>query len=294
MITNLDIALNNYYLFCRDRNHHGGSIVIYIRSHVIALVIPLPSVIELLLLSVKFKHCLLTASTYYRPPSSPHDLDNLLDVLSSFNPSIFLNFILLGDFNVNYYCTSPLKLKKDAISNSFNLQQIVNDPTHFSYSSIPSTIDLVIILSTIEISSCVLPPVSFSDHNSILFAIPLKSHITTTPTTPHKVWLYNQADFVRANSLLCSIDWLQVLPSSDPNASWIIFKELFLLITNCTIPSKLTFQSNKSSLPWINHSYLKRVKTRNSLFMSAKNVAPQGCGRNINPIAMKPLLILGS
>ena len=39
---------------------------------------------------------------------------------------------------------------------------------------------------------------------------------------------------------------------------------------NCTIPSKLTFLSNKSSIPWINHSYLKRVKTRNSLFISAK------------------------
>ena len=90
--------------------------------------------------------------------------------------------------------------------------------------------------------------------------------------TPHKVWLYNQADFVRANSLLFSIDWLQVLPSSDPNASWIIFKELFLRIMDCTIPSKLTFPSNKSSLPWINHSYLKRVKIRNSLFIFAKKV----------------------
>ena len=39
---------------------------------------------------------------------------------------------------------------------------------------------------------------------------------------------------------------------------------------NCTIPSKLTFPSNISSLPWINHSYLKCVKTRNSLFISAK------------------------
>ena len=167
-----------------------------------------------------------------------------------------------------------MKLKIDAISNSFNLRQIVNDPTHFSYSGIPSTIDLVFIPSTIEISSYeVLPPVSYSDHNSILFAIPLNSHITTTPTTPHKVWSYNQADFVRATSLLCSIDWLQVLPSSDPNTSWIIFKELFLLIMNCTIPSKLTFPSNKSSLPWINHSYLKCVKTRNSLIISAK----KGC-----------------
>ena len=171
VITNLDIALNNYYLFRRDRNCHGGGIVIYIRSHLIASEIPLPSEIELLLLSVKFKHCSLTVGTYYRPPSSPHDLNNLLDVLSSFNPSIFLNFILFGDFNVNYNCTSPLKLIIDAISSSFNLQQIVNDPTHFSYSGIPSTIDLVFIPSTIEISSCeVLPPVSNSDHNSILVA----------------------------------------------------------------------------------------------------------------------------
>ena len=95
-ITNLDTALNNYYLFCRDRNRHGGSIVIYIRSHLIASEIPLPSEIELLLLSVKFKLCSLTVlvGTFYQPPSSPHDLDNLLDVLSSFNPSIFLNFII--------------------------------------------------------------------------------------------------------------------------------------------------------------------------------------------------------
>ena len=63
VITNLDIALNNYYLFHRDRNRHGRGIVIYIRSHLIVLEIPLPSAIELL--SVKCKHCSLTVGTYY-------------------------------------------------------------------------------------------------------------------------------------------------------------------------------------------------------------------------------------
>ena len=40
---------------------------------------------------------------FYRPPSSPPAVfDNLCDVLLSVEQSYFSNFVLLGDFNVNF------------------------------------------------------------------------------------------------------------------------------------------------------------------------------------------------
>ena len=77
-------------------------------------------------------------------------------------------------------------------------------------------------------------------------------------------------DFEHANALLCSIDWKELLPLSDPNASWTIFKELFLRIMMITIPRKVMYPPTNSSLPWINCSFLNHIKIRNSIFSSAK------------------------
>ena len=86
----------------------------------------------------------------YRPQSSSDDLDLLFDDLTSLNPTFLSNLILLGDFNINFYSTSSSKTKLDAVSDTFDLKQINNAPTHFSHTDTPSTIDLVFLPSNID------------------------------------------------------------------------------------------------------------------------------------------------
>ena len=72
---------------------------------------------------------------FYRPPSSNtcvldklfSTLCNLLDV------SVFSNFYLIGDFNINFVCeTSPFHSNLLSIVSSFDLIQVVTEPTRIS------------------------------------------------------------------------------------------------------------------------------------------------------------------
>ena len=94
---------------------------------------------------------------------NPHLMTSIF-YLTSLHPSIpstLSDLILLGDFNIYFYSTSFCKTKLNAISDTFDLKQIVNAPTHFSHTNTPSTIDLVFLPSNIDTPSCsILPPVS--------------------------------------------------------------------------------------------------------------------------------------
>ena len=66
-------------------------------------------------------------------PSSPSPvLDDLLTVLySHVNISLFSNFILLGDFNVNFLDPQhPLFRKLQLLASSLCLSQVVTEPTY--------------------------------------------------------------------------------------------------------------------------------------------------------------------
>ena len=86
---------------------------------------------------------------------------------------------------------------------------------------------------------------------------------------PRHVWLYNQADFDRANSILSSIPWSEILPPC-PDTSWTIFKELFLRTMHICIPSKISYPSSLPPHPWLNNKALSLIKRRNSIFRAAK------------------------
>ena len=65
-----EIALINYQLFRKDRNRHGGGVLLYIHSNIFAVPLKLYCDLELLLVSVKVFNQTFTLGSYYRPPSS--------------------------------------------------------------------------------------------------------------------------------------------------------------------------------------------------------------------------------
>ena len=173
-------------------------------------------------------------------------------------------------FNINYVNPSPSCNKIDIISNLYSLKQIVSHPTHFSHSGVPSTIDLAFIPSSVHLNFCnILPPVSNSDHYSILFSIRVDSCSSPNFTSPHLVWLYDHADFSLANQLLDSIPWSSILLPTDTETSWLIFRELFEKIIQKTIPSEMVYSSSNSKSPWINQTILSTIKRRNMAFLTA-------------------------
>ena len=92
----------------------------------------------------------LNIGLWYRPPANSSALDILYSTLESLDVSFLSSFVLLGDFNIDFYNTGhPLFSKLDNMSNDFLLSQVVEQPTrtnpHSNYSSL---IDLVLLSTT--------------------------------------------------------------------------------------------------------------------------------------------------
>ena len=129
---------------------------------------------ELLVVSVSTSNslCKFCISLFYRPPSCVDAIDTLCMTLFGLDPSVFDSFILLGDFNVDYFCitTSLYKRLAECLS-PFALRQVVQSATHSPIGT-PSLIDLVFISNVSQLGSCsVMPPLATSDHNGIHLVI---------------------------------------------------------------------------------------------------------------------------
>ena len=102
----------------------------------------------------------------YRPPGVTDIIfDDLFSVLCNHvNASLFNNFVLIGDFNVDFLAPcNPLFHKLLSVTNSFLLSQVVNEPTHISNSS--TLIDLIFLSSPSQLSSCsTISPLANSVH----------------------------------------------------------------------------------------------------------------------------------
>ena len=75
-------------------------------------------------------------------------LDNVYSVLESLDVSHFANFVLVGDFNVDFYNSChPSHSRLDAIISSFSFVQVVTDPTHTDANGRSSLIGLILLSS---------------------------------------------------------------------------------------------------------------------------------------------------
>ena len=232
-IPNSELFFPNYSAFRCDRNRHGGGILIYTKCCVTE--IQLNTNLEFIL-SIKLELTTYNLGTFYRPPSLSVNIV-CIDLFFSSKFSTLSNLILLGDFNVDYAMNSPLRSKIITLSECLSLIQIVKEAARFSHSGNSSIIDLVFLSSSIKpVSYNILPPpISSSDHNTILFSISSENH---SQPTRHSVWLYNDEDFNHINFLLDSIAWKDILPSNDANTSWLIFKYICLTIVCFHVPQK--------------------------------------------------------
>ena len=88
---------------------------------------------------------------FYRTPSSIFFLllDTLFSTFCTFNPSVFTNFCIIGDFNVNFLLpTTPSYIILTNITSSFSLSQVVTEPTRIA--STTSTLTDLAFISTKE------------------------------------------------------------------------------------------------------------------------------------------------
>ena len=159
-----EVFIPNYSVVRLDRNRHGGGVLVYVHSSITYNVLLCGHAnLELIVVSLLRNNFKLCLSVFYRPPSSPSSIyDTLCDTLLSIDHAYFSNFVILGDFNVNFEPSHHLYSHLSDFMTSFSLTQVVDSPTHFSPSGQPSCIDLVFVSN---LNTCsVIPQLTNSDH----------------------------------------------------------------------------------------------------------------------------------
>ena len=111
--------------------------MLYIRDILsFSLVLSGPNSLEFLCVKIhSYSHSHVIGVLYNPPDNVSYVLSILTSVLQTLPPSIFSNFLLLGDFNVNYFDTSSAAFcQLDNMLSSFNLYQVVQEPTRVATS----------------------------------------------------------------------------------------------------------------------------------------------------------------
>lgn len=269
-ILDIEIVLLGYQVHRLDRNRHGGGVLIYVRDNFVANLYPSPDNLEILTLSIFNVNNKVCISLFYRPPNSPPDiLENLFLYLQSLNTSQFCNYILIGDFNVNFCNHNHSYYSKlHNIFSSFGFSQVVTEPTHICSNGSTSMIDLIAMSSPSLLQSCVtVPPLSNSDHLGLLLQTHWRQSSQPTDLSARTIWMYKYADWPRTQRLIDETNWNSLI-SDDINASWDCWQQRFLEIMEECIPQKSL--PNCRNLPWLSKCIIQLMRRRNMLFRRAK------------------------
>ena len=205
----------------------------------------------------------------YRPPGVADIIfDELFSVLCNHvDVSLFNNFVLIGDFNINFLVPCST-LSHKLLSVTFILTQVVTEPTRISNTN--TLIDLVFLSSPSQLSSCsTIPPLTNSNHLGLLLSLTttVNTHRTCS-TSKRKLWRYSWADFDLAAEMINNTDWDSLL-SDNINTSWKSWHSKFMEIMHNCIP-QVTAKS-KNSLPWINKHFLRTIAKWNACYCLSKS-----------------------
>lgn len=213
-VPDIDINLPSYNVFRRDRNRHGGGVMIYVRDHFTCnRRTDLESdSIEMLWVELKLNNKVFFVGSCYRPPNqAAQDIENftdclydsLLTITSSHNHCV----VLMGDFNdrcINWrsdHSNSELGTKLVDLVDSLNLFQLVRNPTRNG-----NLLDLLITDCPAYFTDVgTLNPIDELDHcivHGSLAITPPKFH-----TIQRRIWQYNHGNFNLFNNLLLLTDW---------------------------------------------------------------------------------------
>ena len=138
----------------------------------------------------------LHLALFCRPPNSKISLfETLYSILCTFSPNVFINLVIVEDFNINYLSTPNYLLDRlSSVMSSFNLLQVVSEPITTS-----SLIDLVFVSTPNMVHLCeTIPPLATSDHLGIHLILSTKLHKSDLRSHCRKLWRYDQANFDQA------------------------------------------------------------------------------------------------
>lgn len=193
--------VNNYTVYRRDRDAHGGGVAILLKDNIRHKPLNVPELnsVEFIAIEIKIRGSPLIIASAYSPKYSTHFKN---DILQMFH--LGSEMLIFGDFNAKHPTWNCANTNRAGL-NLYNLQnehpiQLYHpiNHTHFPHSgATPSTIDLLITNSHVDIDNIRTSDVLFSDHCAII------CDINNTPAISTQTkFNYKKANWLRFQHLI--------------------------------------------------------------------------------------------
>jgi len=260
-ILDSELVSSDYTIFRRDRNRHGGGVMVYTKSSVSATRrTDIETTCEVLWVELSTRTSKVLLGTFYRPPSSTPEYLTQLELSLACIPESY-TVILCEDFNVhvNWSVPSPYSPSRVAsvmcdIAQDFSLQQLVPEPTRGAH-----TLDLLLTNNPDRISNVkVVDGLPGADHEAVDFVVELAPPRSSAER--RIVYDFKRADFEMFRDRLSAIPWTSYIWGVSIEDSWQRFKDLLFAAADECIP-KVTLRKRKKKT-WLSDETLRMVRRK--------------------------------
>jgi hypothetical protein len=181
-----------------------------------------------------------------------------------------VEFIICGDFNIDYLTDNYRKSQLNSLLNSFNLFSIIDFPTRIQNTSKSAIDNIFIDYLRLETFKVFPIPNGLSDHDAqlvmmrdIMLPIPLKACWTT-----RKIDKCSLTDF---NYRLSFEMWKEVFDENDINIMFNSFLNIFLRLFNTSFPKSTAKPHITKKKLWISSNIKTKCNIKRHLYMISRN-----------------------
>lgn len=268
------IRVPEYKIYRLDRvmRKRGGGICVYVHKKLAVdaqKYSPLNisnKTMEIFVLELKQKNTKpFVLLSVYRPPQGKTTdfFDQIRTVLNDI--PVGIEYIIMGDFNINYLEESVPKRELKNLEEEFSLSQRIDKPTRYTKRS--KTLIDQICTSCSNVSGSGVLDCHLSDHlpTYVTLKKPRQKHEYTSFTCRALKGL--DEDLLEEN--LALIDWREFYSYTEPDECWDFMLNTMIKILDEMCPER-TFLNVKKKSEWINSSLFELMKDREDKFKEAR------------------------
>lgn len=209
--TDAQFKLDNYAILRKDRNGHGGGILLYINENIPFKVLrkyTLPDDIEVLVVEINLRKRKWLLIGAYKPPlqKNYYFLTQIANVLIS-HLNYHENIIIMGDLNMEISDTDF-----DNFISTYDLHRLIKSPTCFKSSTSPSCIDHILTNQPNFFKNSVTIETGISDWHLFVGSVMRMNVIKGDPIVKH-YRNYNKIDYFDFERTL-SMNFLKLLENN--------------------------------------------------------------------------------
>ena len=245
---------------------------------------------ETLVAEIKLKNKKVFFVLSYRSPSQTNDqcqkyFDNLESLYSKLIREKPHTIVLAGDYNAR----SPLLWDEETTESNAgkrlsdfmmlnNLDQLIDEPTHFPRDDIATCLDLIFTNQ----------PSSFVDSGVISSLDPCCKHeivhgklnfsVPCPPPCKRLIWKYKKADSQAIKYSISLINWAKLLENKNADEATNTFSKIILDIMSKYIPNN-NVTVNDADAPWITPQVKTAIKRNHRVFRKWKSKGRNPDGR---------------